>query len=292
MTEAEEPRPETTGSEEEQPSALRTFLGLFLVPLLVVLACVAVFIGFGWIAYDRQDTSDYLNDLRSSWKPRRAQAAYELSKILTTDPGALDEEPGVREEVRRLFAETDDEEMKRYLALVLGYTRDPEAVPLLIEALDDPSSETRIYALWGLGKTADPRAMTPLLESLADPDPGIRKTAAFGLGELGDPQANPGLAPLLDDAVVDVRWNAALALANLGSDLGVPVLYRMLDRSLTTQIPDITPAQAEEAMISAIRSLATLEVEDARALLQRLSKDDPNLKVRQAAIEALRLLDG
>ena len=93
MTEPEEPRSEPTGGDEEQPSALRTFLGLFLVPLLVVLACVAVFIGFGWIAYDRQSTSDYLNDLHSSWKPRRAQAAYELSKILTADPTALDEEP-------------------------------------------------------------------------------------------------------------------------------------------------------------------------------------------------------
>jgi HEAT repeat protein len=291
MTEPEEPRSEPTAGEEEQPSALRTFLGLFLVPLLVVLACVAVFIGFGWIAYDRQSTSDYLNDLRSSWKPRRAQAAYELSKILTADPDALDEEPGIRDEVRRLFAETDDEEMKRYLALVLGYTQDPEAVPLLIEALDDPSSETRIYALWGLGKTSDPRAVPPLLASLADPDPGIRKTAAFGLGELGEPETIPGLAPLLDDAVADVRWNAALALANLGSDLGVPVLYRMLDRTLATQIPDITPSQAEEAMISAIRELAILEVEDSRDLLERLSKDDPSLKVRQAAIEALRIVD-
>jgi len=291
MTEPEEPRSDPTGGEEEQPSALRTFLGLFLVPLLVVLACVAVFIGFGWIAYDRQSTSDYLNDLRSSWKPRRAQAAYELSKILTADPDALDEEPGIRDEVRRLFAETDDEEMKRYLALVLGYTQDPEAVPLLIEALDDPSSETRIYALWGLGKTSDPRAVPPLLASLADPDPGIRKTAAFGLGELGEPETIPGLAPLLDDAVADVRWNAALALANLGSDLGLPVLYRMLDRTLTSQIPDITPSQAEEAMISAVRALAILEVEDSRDLLERLSKDDPSLKVRQAAIEALRILD-
>jgi HEAT repeat protein len=290
MTEQEDPRSEaTTGAEEEQSSALRTFLGLFVVPLLVVMACVAVFIGFGWIAYDRQGTSDYLNDLRSSWKPRRAQAAYELSKILTADPTALDQEPGIREEVRRLFAETDDEQMKRYLALVLGYTQDPEAVPLLIEALDDSSSETRIYALWGLGKTNDPRAVSPLLEALEDPDPGIRKTAAFGLGELGDPEAIPELAPLLDDEAVDVRWNAALALANLGSDLGVPVLYRMLDRSHTAQIPDITPAQTEEAMISAVRALASLKHLEAHDRLDRLATDDPNLKVRQAAIEALRL---
>jgi HEAT repeat protein len=45
-------------------------------------------------------------------------------------------------------------------------------------------------------------------------------------------------------------------------------------------------------MISAVRALAILEVESSRDLLERLSKDDPSLKVRQAAIEALRILDG
>lgn len=291
MNESRGPGHESGLGDDEPPSALRTFLGLFLVPLLVVLACVAVFIGFGWIAYDRQSIGDYLNDLHSSWKPRRAQAAYELSKILTADPEALADEPGMRQEVRRLFVETEDEEMRRYLALVLGYTGDPEAVPLLLEALQDPSSETRIYALWGLGQTGDPRAVRPLLAALRDADPGIRKTAAFSLGELGHPEAIPGLEPLLDDAVVDVGWNAALSLANLGSDLGVPVLYQMLDRTLTARIPDITPAQAEEAMISALRALATLEVREARDLIDRLAADDPSLRVRQAAIEALRAID-
>ena len=31
--------------------------------LEVVMISVAVFIGFGWIAYDRQTTTDYRNDL-------------------------------------------------------------------------------------------------------------------------------------------------------------------------------------------------------------------------------------
>jgi HEAT repeat protein len=284
MTNTDEPATEAGSSGGDSP--LRAFFGLFVVPLLVVLACVAVFVGFGWIAYDRQTTDDYLNDLRSSWKPRRAQAAYELSKILIADPGALDDEPGAREEMRALFQEIEDVSIRRYLALILGYTKDHEAIPLLVEAVESADAEMRIYALWALGTIGDPRAKPPLLEALADSDPGLRKTAAFALGEMGDPQTAERLRPLLEDAVADVRWNAALALARLDDRAAIPVLRRMLDRALVAQVPDIRPEQQEEVMVGAVRALHALDREASRELFQRLAEDDPSLKVRQAAIEA------
>jgi HEAT repeat protein len=289
MSEPEIPSVGEVAPDEPGSGALRSFLGLFVVPLLVVILCVAVFIGFGWIAYDRQTTSDYLNDLQAWWKPRRVQAAYELSKILVTDPQALDEEPGAREEVRRLFREAEDPEMRQYLALVLGRTRDREAVPLLTAALQDPDDKTRIYALWALGSLGDPAARGALERALADPDAGIRKTAAFALGEAGDPAAVPLLAKGLDDAVADVRWNAALSLARLGSDAGVPVLETMADRRLLAQVPEITPEQQEEAMVSAVRALSVVGGPEQASLFERLS-EDPSLKVRQAALEARKAL--
>jgi HEAT repeat protein len=272
--------------DEAGSGALRSFLGLFVVPLLVILLCVAVFIGFGWIAYDRQTTTDYVNDLQSWWKPRRVQAAYELSKILVADPKALDEEPGAREEVRRLFRETREPEMRQYLALVLGRTHDREAMPLLVDALKDPDDKTRIYALWSLGTLGDPRAREALEAALTDPDPGLRKTAAFALGELGDRAAVPALTRSLDDAVADVRWNAALSLARLGSPAGLPVLETMVDRRLLAQVPDITREQQDEAMVSGIQALAALGGAKYRATFDHLAAEDPSLKVRQAAIAA------
>jgi HEAT repeat protein len=278
-------------SEPEVPaepgsSALRSFLGLFVVPLLVVILCVAVFIGFGWIAYDRQTTSDYLNDLQSMWKPRRVQAAYELSKILVTDPKALDEEPGARAKVRDLFTHAEDTEMRRYLALVLARTHDPAARPLLEKALGDPDDQTRIYMLWALGTLGDPGARAALEKSLSDPDAGLRKTAAFSLGEIGDHAAIPALTDKLGDAAADVRWNAALALARLGSNAGVPVLETMLDRKLLAQVPDITREQQDEAMVSALQALAVVGGPEQKPAFDRLAGDDPSLKVRQAAIDA------
>lgn len=258
---------------------------------MVVILCVAVFIGFGWIAYDKQSTTDYLNDLQSWWKPRRVQAAYELSKILIADPKALDEEPGARKEVRRLFQEAKEPEMRQYLALVLGRTHDHEAVPLLVDALKDSDDKTRIYVLWALGTLGDPGAESALQGALADPDPGLRKTAAFALGELGDRAAVPRLTAALDDGVADVRWNAALALARMKSDAGLPVLETMVDRRLLAQVPEITREQQDDAMISGIQALAAVGGAKYRPTFDRLAASDPSLKVRQAAIEAKRDLE-
>ena len=290
MSEEPSPRPIDLTEEESSEGPLRVFMGLFLVPLAVILVCVAVFVGFGWVAYEHNTVADYLNDLNSSWRPRRAQAAYELSKILIADPEALAGDVAAQAEIRRQFEEADDDVMRRYLALVMGRTGDPEAVALLIGALDDPDSQTRIYILMALGQSGDRRALEPLRTALSDADAGLRKTAAWSFGELGEVAAAGDLKPLLTDPEPDVRWNAALALARLGSDSGVPVLQEMLDRGLTGQAPEITTAQQEEAMVQAVRALAVVGGESSRSLLADLATDDPSLKVRQAALEAQKAL--
>ncbi len=288
-----DPLAEPVEAAEGPPAGpLRTFIGLFVVPLAVVLACVAVFIGFGWIAYEGNSTADYVEDLTHWSRPRRSQAAYELAKILIADPAALDETPALRGQVREIFASPEAPEIRRYLALVLGHTGDREAVPQLLAALDDPDPETRIYALWALGAIGDPRGLPPLEAALADPDPGLRKTAAFALGELGLPEALPALRRALDDPVADVRWNGALSLARLGSDAGASVLREMLDRGQAAQVPGITPEQQEDAMVEAVKALAVVGGAETEALLAGLAESDPSLKVRQAALEARKALAG
>lgn len=290
MTEPTSPPPPSA----RKSGPLRVVFGLIVVPLLVVLLCVGVFIGFGWIAYERHGVSDYVEDLKSFWPNRRWQAAYELSKVITADPEALNKDPSALAEVRRQFADPQTEpRARRYLALVLGRSRDAEALPLLRQAAEPSQSdgETRIYALWSLGAIGDPTARPALEDALADADSGVRKTAAYALGALGDNRAATRLEPLLADPVSDVRWNAALALARLGDGAGAPVLEQMLDRRLLRQVPGITDEQAEEAMIQAAPALAAVTGEAARPRLDRIATEDPSLKVRQAAIAARQALD-
>lgn len=287
-------QPSRPAVEAGGASGLRQFMGLFVVPLLVVAMCISVFVLFGWVAYDRKSVGDYLSDLqdsRSVFSHRRKQAAYELSKILTTDPDALRAEPGAQAELRRLFRTSEDRWVRIYLASVLGHLRDREAVPMLVEGAASEDSQVRIYSIWALGAIADPGSLPVVAAALTDGDEGIRKAAAFAVGSFGDPSVIEQLVVLSEDPVADVRWNAALALARLGDDRGIPVLTQMLDRSLLDRVPDITEEQKIEAMISALNAMTRLPASADRDLVSRLADEDPSLKVRQAAIEARKSLE-
>ncbi len=269
-------------------------MGLFVVPLLVVIMCISVFVLFGWVAYDRKSVGDYLNDLqdsRSVFSHRRKQAAYELSKILSADPAALQAEPGAQAELRRLFRTSEDRWVRIYLASVLGHLKDREAVPMLVEAAEADDSQVRIYSLWALGAIAEPDSLPVVAAALSDPDEGIRKAAAFASAGFGDPSVVGQLVVLCEDPVADVRWNAALALARLGDDQGIAVLEQMLDRSLLDRVPDITEEQKIEAMISALNAMTQVPDSADLELVSQLADADPSLKVRQAAIEARKALE-
>ena len=282
--------PTVAVDEPETSSALRGFLGLFVVPLLVVLASVGVFLGFGWLAYDGSEVGDFVNDLSHGWKPRRTQAAYELSKILLADPQALTGDPAAQSKVRNLFTESDDEAIRRYLALVLGYTGDREAVPALVDAAEGEDPQLRIYALWALGVMGDLRGEQQLIAALNDTDPGVRKIAAHALGEIRTPAATEALVAALGDGTADVRWNAAATLAVQGSDAGLRVLLEMVDRDQVGRTPEIGVDQVEDVLLAGIEGLARVGGSEAKAAIQTLA-EDPSLRVRDAARAAAKSLD-
>jgi HEAT repeat protein len=109
--------------------------------------------------------------------------------------------------------------------LALARLREPRAVPLLVECLEDPFRRERAgAALVEFG----PVGVDALIESLRErrmfdgdevrPSLERRAESARLLGELGDPRAEPALRESLTDGARDVRVAAAVALARLGRD--------------------------------------------------------------------------
>ena len=93
-----------------------------------------------------------------------------------------------------------------------------------------------------------------------------------------------------------MRWNAAIALARHNQRDGVPVLGQMLDRQYVAQV--VTRGGSAESgddpvsdvMISGLRAIAALKDDSLKSLIAGLSQNDSSLKVRQAALEALKVL--
>ncbi len=289
MTE-ERPPEEEPAPEESGGGGGGTVFRFFLLPLLVVGTAVGVFWLFSRITFERRTPADYLQEVRGGTASRRWQAAFELSRSLPSLEAP--ERAALASETLRIFTSlsstrADDVPVRRYLALVLGKLGEPQAVEALLTAAKDPDPDTRLYAIWALGRIRDARALPAVTEASSSEDAGMRKMAAYVMGQLGDRSAAPRLEVLLGDPVADVRWNAAIALASLGDGAGLAVLRSMLDREALNRQATLSAEQAETAMVGASKALALLRDRDSLTLLEKVAREDPNLRVRAAAREAI-----
>jgi HEAT repeat protein len=296
-----------TGSPEDHGSQLadsprvpdedRSFAAdmgrLFLIPAVIVALTVAVYFLFGMIASERRTAEDYLQEVRHGSTKRKWQAAFELSRLLTRDEAARSDTRLARE-IADILADpaTNEPLIKRYLLLALEEIGEPGTAPVAIAALEDQDPEVRLYAARALGRLGDAAAVAGLMALLEEEDPALRKMALFSLGRIGDAGAIGGILPRLEDPVEDVRWNAALALAVLGDSSGGIILRQMLDASYLDGVNGITEVQKIEARVNAIQAAYRLRDPSLRVVVEVLSREDPSLRVRDAALRILKEWDG
>jgi len=288
----------------------------FLIPLTVVGVTVLVYMGFRSLVADPRTAQDYLNEIRYGGTDRQWPAAYELSRSMEQKEVRADR--SLVPVLVKAFeeAKNEDPRVRRYLALAIGRLDPPlppEAVAALVESLEDPErhwnpdwfsrlngwsdidiNEARISTIWALGSSGDPSVVAKLEPLYNSADAGIRKIVVYALGALpGDSQIDT-LRTALEDSAADVRWNAAVALARHGRADGMPVLRQMIDRAYVEQVvkrdvrQDSDQDPIAEVMIGGLRAIASLKDASVKASVEVVSQQDRSLRVRQAALEALR----
>ncbi len=272
----------------------------FLIPLAVVGVTALGYLGFRSLVGDTRTAQDYVTEVRFGGANRRWPAAYELSRLLSDPKVRADRTLGPA--LVKAFedsANDDDPRVRRYLALALGRLDPPlptEAVAVLSKALDDPDGEARISAIWALGASGDAAVIPKLLPLYQSTDAGIRKMVVYALGALPGDSQNATLRAALEDSTADVRWNAAVALARHGNLDGVPVLRQMLDRESVERMvkrdvrADDDQDPIADVMISGLRAVATLKTPALKPAVESLSQQDRSMRVRQAALEALKVM--
>ena len=290
----------------------------FLIPLVVVGVTVLVYVGFRSMLTEERTPAEYLTEVRYGGWSRQWPAAYELSRLME-DPKVRADRSLVPELVKAFDeAREGDPRIRRYLALAIGRLEPPlpkEAIDVLVKALDEPGTqwtpdivsringwaeidinEARIMTIWALGSSGDASVVARLVPLYDSSDAGIRKMVVYALGALPGEAQLPTLTQALKDDAADVRWNAAVALARHDSAEGVPVLKEMLDRAFVEQTVKRDVRQYEDqdpvadVMISGLRAAAALNDPTLKASVEGLSQQDRSLRVRQAALEALKTM--
>jgi HEAT repeat protein len=164
----------------------------------------------------------------------------------------------------------DDGVLVRWSAAwALGWRQEREAVPKLLERLDEEDSwEVREACIRALGAITDPQAVHPLLGLLVDQPAEVRAAAASALGALGAVEALQPLIKQLDDEESEIRAAAAEALGALRNESAVPLLAACLARDVDVAV--------RVAAANALGHIGTPDCE--AALLQTLDEPDPGLR--------------
>jgi len=98
--------------------------------------------------------------------------------------GKLGNKAGVRQ-LEKMYRVSVDRGIKSQIIEALGEIRDPETVPLIIEAVSDSYSGVRLRAVEALKKIKDQRAIPALKKALSDPFDYISRAAWNALKEIG-----------------------------------------------------------------------------------------------------------
>lgn len=111
-----------------------------------------------------------------------------------------------------LLRTSQDNDLRIYIALILGELRNPQSVPPLLELLSDPDQNVIYHAIESLGKLRSPDATIPLTRFLVAGDFFLGFAALEALGRIGDGRAVAAIATLLKDEMMGTAAIEALGL--------------------------------------------------------------------------------
>lgn len=191
-------------------------------------------------------------------KPASPQAAS--AKMTREDRKALGKE--LRDLVRSgdegsfaklaQYALDQSPEIRQQAAITLGWSKNKEAMDLLLTLAHDGNQDVRGAALIGLGMQNDPRAYDAIVDALEkDGSSEVKGKAAFALGQMKDERARDKLLGCLKSNLTAVRRSAALVLGRADDTKVIEPLIAALND------PE------DEVSKSAARSLKTLTGQDA-----------------------------
>ncbi len=151
---------------------------------------------------------DCLKDLKSQDGSRKSGAVFILGTLKDQRAAAA---------LVDLIREDRDPGMRLSAIKAVGSLRDPSAVPVLAEFLDD--KDLQLDAVKALVQIANKPAVEALIQGLKHPE--IQVAAAQGLGEIADPSSKPALTELFRQTEDGrVRGVSTIAIQRINSIWG------------------------------------------------------------------------
>ena len=277
--------------EKSESSRIYTlFYSFFLIPFMIAIFGAIFFLLFRFITFETDDASELLNQVKIGSATKRWQAAYELSKVLN-NPKTIPSDVSFKSQMITSYKHSinDDPLVRAYLAIAMGATGDSFYSKELIVGLNDDSRESRLAAIQAVGMVKAKNALPELEKIVKISDyQDERLAATMSIGFIGDNSSVPLLNNLLEDDEPNIRWDAAVALAKMGEKSSVPIIENLMDREYLSSFPQLDYKEVNNVLLIAIEASKMIRDNRFEFKLNILAESDENLKIRDAAIKALK----
>jgi hypothetical protein len=120
---------------------------------------------------------------------------------------------------------------RAHAASVLGFIKEPRALPLLLDSLTAPVSGVRVGAVRALGFFRDLSTVDALIQTLRDPSCEVRQAAASTLGSIGSRNAVPALEELYSEGNAADKIIVLHSFGEIGDRDSLPIINSALVHS-------------------------------------------------------------
>lgn len=221
-------------------------------------------------------------------------------------------DPSTFDDITNVLLDDPKIEVRQAAARALGDTKHPAALPYLMEALHDPfwwyEREYAAVDLLSAIEKMGMEAVPPLIDALQDKEGTVRKFAATLLGKLGDSRAMEPLGMALYDLHHEVGKAAAESLARFGVPAleilvealshpemwirihAVQALSRINDSRVTPILLQMLNDPEREVKKQVIQSLGELKDPRAVTVLQGIAANRADRELHTLAKQALENL--
>jgi cyclophilin family peptidyl-prolyl cis-trans isomerase/HEAT repeat protein len=229
-------------------------------------------------AEDRRVVDDALIDAAGDGDATiRARAALALGRIA---------DPRERDRLESLLADDEDAAVRASAAFALGVAGDRAAAPALVAAAEDPEPLVRSRVATALGVLAEPPTQATVIALLADPDAEVAADAARAIARFpGGDEAVPALVALSRSDEPQRVQAAVYGLSRMTSTRGR--LGYEVDREARDALVALAESDDPEVRLRVAEGLAVASLPTEGELLGRMFREDPDFRVRMAAIASL-----
>lgn len=277
--------------EDSKKLLEKPLMGGIAVPIAIVLVGVLIIFGVTKMLSNDRSYRDLVSELHSKTFGNRWVAAYELSKLMSSNKIPQEDIPWLVENLSAIYRKSVDPRTRNFIVLALGSIQHQSILPTISLALNDADDKVKFNAVVSLGNqekgiNADWNKVASFLDSS---DAGLKQVSIYALAQHNRTEFVHKIEEKISDVERSVKYSSAIALTGLNNMKAVNVLKEILILR-EKEDKDFNEAQIEAIKINAINAIAKSGWKNMIPDLLEVASQDKNKRVALKAQEVLNLL--